>query len=247
LGFDDKVIFTKAQLLADLALIEQAYLVNPAAISSPVKLPVGFVYVGTIEVDSSVTARLLALQSSVHLPLFRALFKPDSEPWGYVAYDTATGTVHVSIRGTETELEWAEDAAAILVPCESEWLGVQGTIRIHEGFQQVFTAIRSSLVSLIARARTYTPARWAFRGHSLGSPLAVQARLLLTSSDVASCCLWAAPRTGNSGFAGWWNAITPNCQAVINAPDLSIDDLRDDPDLLLYIIEDQVNNNSNGA
>jgi hypothetical protein len=198
---------TKAELLADLALIEQAYGATP-------QLPQGFELIGMITVDPAITARLLAMEDSVHLPLFKALFTPDQAPWGFVAIDPA-GTVHICIRGTETKLEWAEDANAVLVSMDGKlWVGA----KVHEGFQMVFGAISGSLGKLIAisvpRARSYR-----LQGHSLGSPLAAQLRVLLRSSRVA-VRLWAPPRLGNGDYCNAWNARTPDAISIINPFDL---------------------------
>lgn len=200
---------SKSELLSDLALIQEAYSAEP-------KLPDSFRLIGMIRADPAATAALLAMDNSVHLPFFKKLLTPDMAWWGFVAFDTATETAHLDVRGTETELEWAGDACAIQVP----WRGgtPNSVMRVHEGFQLIEGVLESSVIDLLHSVGKLQPRQYRINAHSLGCPISSLIRLLITGP--VSVRLWEPPRLGNAEFCAMWNDRTPDAIAIKNHFDI---------------------------
>ena len=204
------MIFSKIELLKLLGLEEAAYGLSP--------IP-GMKMIGEIQIDPVLTQKLVQDEAAIHASLLKELLAPDMASFGYVAMDPSNDIAHICIRGTETELEWAADAAALLEPLNSLQTSITPHGKVHAGFLRVFWAIQGSLLDLIEKARLDRPSNWVIQGHSLGAPMAQLCRLLLPDEEVSVCC-WAAPRLGDKAFSAWWTSITSKCQAVINIYDL---------------------------
>ena len=208
------MLFDKTTLLEYLNLANLAYEVSPT-------LPKGYSLEGMIEVNPAVTAKLLADEESMHFPLIGKAFPLDRNPWGFFAIKG--DTAYACIRGTQTELEWAADAAARLVPLKSYYgddVPPKSALRVHEGFQLVEGALDASLDGLVALAASRGVENYVYICHSLGCSVGVlhRANSGLSASGV-SVVMFAPPRAGNPAFSTWWNSITPNSVAVVNKPD----------------------------
>jgi len=115
----------------------------------------------------------------------------DSVPYGIIATDNGHGTV-VALRGTESGVEWAADADAMLVSCN--W--APGCL-VHKGFYQIAETLRTSK-GVFADVALSGGGFLSVAGHSLGAALAT---ILATRMSAKQLVSLAGPRSGCQAFA----------------------------------------------
>lgn len=129
--------------------------------------------------------------------------------FGFVVH--VAGTTTVSFRGTQDEGDWLKDFDAVGVP------NFYGEGTVHKGFQEVYTAIRPSLIELTGTSAGSV----VITGHSLGAALAVLcASDLVRAGWTPTVVTWAGPRVGYEDFVGWYNRVVPGCDRVVNKWDI---------------------------
>jgi hypothetical protein len=90
----------------------------------------------------------------------------DPDALGFVVRETATGSIIVSIRGTQTPEEWVRNFTAIPVPFSA----VPGFGTVHLGFEKMWMRIRADVIDALGKLPTAS--RVTFLGHSLGGAMA---------------------------------------------------------------------------
>ena len=92
-------------------------------------LPAGFAVAGLIHANPSDAAAAMAAATPDHQRLANNMVS-ESSIFGLVAWDAASKTVIVAIRGTATIWDWMDDVDAIPVP----YIPVPNTGLVHMGF-----------------------------------------------------------------------------------------------------------------
>jgi endonuclease G len=121
----------------------------------------------------------------------------DPDALGFVVRETATGSIIVSIRGTQTPEEWVKNFTAIPVPFSA----VPGFGAVHLGFEKMWMRIRGDVMDALGKLPTAS--RVTFLGHSLGGAMAtigtvdVKRNLHRPSVDLATI---GCPRVGQILF-----------------------------------------------
>jgi triacylglycerol lipase len=137
-------------------------------------------------------------------------------PFGFVA--SKDSQLFVVIRGTQTPLEWLDDASIQPQPFIDGWGSTtSGFIRLHN---QIFPTIEK-LVSENQAAANHV----FVTGHSLGAALAnlSTAQLIgsgLVQSDRLTAYTFSGPRTGSPAFAAKFNQTVAKAWRVFNTEDL---------------------------
>jgi len=90
----------------------------------------------------------------------------DPDAFGFVVREIATGSIIVSIRGTQTPEEWVKNFTAIPVPFSA----VPGFGTVHLGFEKMWMRIRGDVMDALGNLPAGT--RITFLGHSLGGAMA---------------------------------------------------------------------------
>jgi len=140
---------------------------------------------------------------------------------------SATGELVAAIRGTDSILEWLDDANFLMVPnpiagshgsTEDGFTAVYKSLRIGQanGTQSAKDSIQSYLASGAATTVTVC-------GHSLGGALATLLTLdvgLNTSCTTPTAYTYASPRTGDHTFAGSYNAAIASSFRIENRKDV---------------------------
>jgi hypothetical protein len=150
----------------------------------------------------------------------------DVVTFGFLAV-SATGELVASIRGTDSILEWLDDANFLMVP--SPIAGSQGAT--EDGFTAVYKSLRSGPASGTQSARDSIQGYLASGaastvtvcGHSLGGALATFLTLdvgLNTSCRTPTAYTYASPRTGDHTFAGAYNAAIASSYRIENRKDV---------------------------
>lgn len=150
----------------------------------------------------------------------------DVVTFGFLAVSDAKELV-VSIRGTDTILEWLHDASYLMVP--SPITGSHGYT--EDGFTAVYRSLRLGPAKGTSSAKDavkgYLDAGAAASvtvcGHSLGGALATLLTLdvgLNTACHAPTAYTYASPRTGDHIFAGSFNAVIASCHRIANRQDL---------------------------
>lgn len=163
------------------------------------RYPSEYDLVGVIETDWSPTKTKLAAEVLA-----------TNKPFGLVVQNK--DSVVVAIRGTETLKEWIEDFYANLVPFVVPNQGV-----VHEGFQEVYSHIRKSILNLISGV---VDKQLYIVGHSLGAALAMFAALeiVISTGQVAEVYTFGGPRT--FAWAGKFDSLIIHCNRVVNHGDI---------------------------
>jgi hypothetical protein len=177
-------------------------------------LPPGFSLVGPIIAKTQNAARVMSASDPRQLRMAQQMMA-DSNIFGLVAWSAATQTAIVSIRGTQSVLEWIEDVDAIPVP----YVAVPGAGLVHMGFQIVYEHIRPEIDALVAK----NPAkRILVTGHSLGAAVAVLAAVDIAQNVglVPELHTFAGPRTGAPDFASYVDKLIPVCHRFVNFMDI---------------------------
>lgn len=141
----------------------------------------------------------------------------DPAAFGFVVKEDASGSILISIRGTQTPAEWLADFVPVPVPFfESPGMGL-----VHVGFAVFYHKVRGSIQAAL---RTLDPAtRITVVGHSLGGAMAI-----LCAADIernmgkknVDVCTFGGPRTGKIDFRIRFNREISKCFRVVNARDI---------------------------
>jgi hypothetical protein len=150
----------------------------------------------------------------------------DIVPFGFLAVSPSKELV-VSIRGTDSLLEWLHDASFLMIPSpvpgtqgftEDGFTAVYRSLRVGQlnGSDRAVAAIKNCLDSGAASSVTVC-------GHSLGGALAT---LLTVDVAVNTSCkspqsyTYASPRVGDFSFVGAYNSAVSFSYRVANRQDL---------------------------
>ena len=194
-----------------LPLAEAAYTVMGGGAAS---LPSGYAQTSVIRADS---AALTAMTSPN--PAVTAMTK-DTDIFGLMGRNPATGTAFVSFRGSSDVEDWLADLDAV----PGAYLPVSGFGQVHAGFQDVYELVRKSIAANLATA-TVGCDQILVTGHSLGAALAVLAapdivRNMPPNKIEPRLITFAGPRVGLTDFAEAFNAAIESCFRVVNFLDI---------------------------
>jgi triacylglycerol lipase len=181
-------------------------------------LPAGFVLSGLIEVNAQDAAAAMATADPDHQRLANLMIS-ESSIFGLVAWNAATRSAIVAIRGTKTIWDWIADIDAVPLP----YLPDPSAGLVHMGFQLVYQHIRTSIANLLKTNCQGAQAVWV-TGHSLGGALAVLGAFDILKNvnlgPVPQLYTFAGPRTGAPDFAHNFNAAISVCNRVVNFMDV---------------------------
>lgn len=199
-----------------LPLAQAAYTVMSGAAPT---LPAGFTQTALITADPAHLATL----SDQHPA--QAMAK-DTDIFGLMGHDTASGTAFVSFRGSADVADWIADFDFLPAPYRPVAASA-GFGQVHAGFQDVYHCVRGSIAANLPAA-TAGCHSLLITGHSLGAALAV-----LAAPDVAGSMLagpsrsieprlttFGGPRVGLPDFAAAFNAAIECCYRVVNFLDI---------------------------
>ncbi|MGH3967062.1 MAG: lipase family protein [Mycobacterium sp.] len=181
---------------------------------SPAVLPPGFAQTSLIRADGAVLAAM-----STPRPTVAAMTK-DTNIFGLMGRNAATGTAFVSFRGSSDIADWLADFDAV----PETYLPVAAFGRVHAGFQDVYELVRKSIAAGLAAATTKCK-QILITGHSLGAALAVLAapdifRNMPPNTIEPQLITFAGPRVGLNDFAAAFNAAIESCFRVVNFLDI---------------------------
>jgi triacylglycerol lipase len=202
-------------LCAMLPLAQAAYAVmnQPGVVP---KLPPGFQMTSLIVADEG--KRQVILNQPGQSKVAGAMMD-DSAIFGLMGQSAATKTAFIAFRGTQTFEDWVSDFDAFFEP----YRFVPNLGSAHIGFQDVYGAIRDSVVAGIAQAIQGCD-DLLVTGHSLGGALAVVAgpdlARNLTPSLVPELITFAGPAAGLGDFAKSFDLMVPSCYRVVNFWDI---------------------------
>jgi triacylglycerol lipase len=184
----------------------------------PVQLPTGFALAGLIQANPADAARSMAAADPDHQRLANMMVS-ESNIFGLVAWNAATLTAIVAIRGTKTVWDWIADIDAIPIPDPPN----PGSGLVHMGFAIVYEHIRASVANLLQANCPGVQTIWV-TGHSLGGALAVLCAYdifkNLNLGPVPQLCTFAGPRTGAPDFCGNFDRDIPVCNRIVNFMDV---------------------------
>ena len=214
---------------AYIPLLQNSYAL---AAQQPVQLPNGYTRLADIRVSAAeavagtestltpaqqraVEHDRKALAHGASLDFAEGIADPGA--FGFVVREESTGSILISIRGTQTPAEWLADFSPVPVPFfESPGMGL-----VHVGFAVFYRKVRQSIKAVLD---TLDPAlRVTVIGHSLGGGMAI-----LCAADIernmgkknVDVCTFGGPRTGKIDFRIRFNAEVPKCFRVVNALDI---------------------------
>ena len=149
-------------------------------------------------------------------------------PFGFIATNYNNNDIYVCFRGTRGMPEWEKDAKVSLTQCSFLNNNNNNDIKVHKGFQDVYTANNSggeSLGSLQSQMLDYlnslpnSPSSYDnlwVTGHSLGASLATLAVADIVTNTIhkgAKMYNFASPLVGNESFVDFFKSKigTNNC------------------------------------
>ena len=145
--------------------------------------------------------------------------------YGFLAI-SSSGELVAAIRGTDSILEWIDDAQIYFVPNPI----ANSTGYTAEGFTAIYKSLRtgpsSTSTSLPTAIKSYIASGQAqsitVSGHSLGGALVTLLSLDLAhnSTLVPTSYTFASPRTGDLFFRNDYNSAVANSYRVYNATDI---------------------------
>jgi hypothetical protein len=173
----------------------------------------------TIQDGYTVETQFFAIETFVPFPIEIPSPKPAPTPlpFGFIA--SQGDTTYVVIRGTQTPLEWFDDASIQPTPFNVGWgTTTAGFMSIH---RQIFPEIHKFF------SQRANPLKEVFiTGHSLGAALAnlVVADLafyqLLTGTQTTKVYTFSGPRVGDSTFATRFRELGLPAWRIFNTEDL---------------------------
>jgi triacylglycerol lipase len=195
------------------SLANASYLVMN--IPTPVlALPPGFALAGLIEANALNAAAAMRVADPNSQRVANVVVA-ESSIFGLVAWNAATKTAIVAIRGSKTIWDWIDDIDALPVP----FLPDPAAGLVHMGFQLVNEHIRASIAALLINNCQGAQAIWV-TGHSLGGAVAVLAAFDILKNvglgPVPQLYTFAGPRSGAPDFSGNFNAAFSNCNRIVN-------------------------------
>jgi predicted lipase len=124
--------------------------------------------------------------------------------FGILVRIPGTDTILIAFRGTKTITDWSYDADVKAVPIDPSILPSRPDIKVHNGFQKLYMAMRNLINVAVVNTR---PSNIIITGHSLGSSLATLTAfdLALQGYKIHSTYLFASPRVGNPAFVDTFN------------------------------------------
>jgi len=170
---------------------------------------------------------------------FSARENAKSLPFGFVA--SKNGVFYIVIRGTQTPLEWFDDASIHPTPFRNGWGSTTtGFLSIHE---QIFPAI----LAIIEEQRTNIE-KLFITGHSLGAALAkLAAADLIVSAPAAvepTLYTFSGPRVGDATFAGKFKEQGLTAWRIFNTedivPTLPLSTVESNPESILGLFESKI-------
>lgn len=170
---------------------------------------------------------------------FFALENERSLPFGFVA--SKNGIFYIVIRGTQTPLEWFDDASIHPMPFRDGWGNTtRGFLELHE---QIFPTIRKIIVEQGSNVQ-----HLFVTGHSLGAALAklTAADLIFSAVVAANPTLYtfSGPRVGDATFAAKFKAQGLTAWRVFNTedivPTLPLSTVEANPESILGLFESKV-------
>jgi triacylglycerol lipase len=169
---------------------------------------------------------------------FSAVEKGKSLPFGFVA--SKNDAFYIVIRGTQTPLEWFDDATIRPVPFRNGWGNTTaGFFSIH---QQIFPTILQ-----IINAQRANIQKLFITGHSLGAALAkLTAADLIVSGLTVKPTLYtfSGPRVGDATFAGKFKAQGLTAWRIFNTedlvPTLPLSTVESNPESILGLFESKI-------
>ena len=191
----------------------------------------------------TVKTQFSAVENFVPFPVEIPLLKPAPTqlPFGFIA--SKGDATYVVIRGTQTPLEWFDDASIQPVPFNAGWGNTTvGFMTIH---RQIFPEIHKFF------SQPAAPLQQVFiTGHSLGAALAnlVVADLafnqLLANVQATKVYTFSGPRLGDSVFAARFRALGLAAWRIFNTedlvPTLPLSTLAVDPRMQLGLFESKI-------
>jgi hypothetical protein len=184
----------------------------------PLNLPAGYTSAGLITANPQDAAQAMAAATPDQQRLATKVVT-ESSIFGLVAWNAATSTAIVAIRGTETILEWLADIDAPLIP----YLPDPNAGDAHMGFQLVYEHIRKSIATLLTTKCAAAKTIWV-TGHSLGGALAILAAYDILKNvktgPVPQLYTFAGPRTCAPNLEANFNADIPVCYRIVNFMDI---------------------------
>ncbi|HXI39299.1 MAG TPA: lipase family protein [Bryobacteraceae bacterium] len=191
-------------------------------------LPAGFNVTGKIIVDESQFLVAMASAAQSQQRMLNAM-RVDGNIFGLTAVNTATKTVAVSFRGTQSLEDWLADLDFVAIPYSS----VKNSGNVHMGFQLIYNAVRDCVAQLVRLALAAGCQNIWITGHSLGGALALLCAPDLVSNVskgiVPRLYTFAGPRVAQDGllkpgFQEFFDRLIPLCYRVVNrwdkVPDL---------------------------
>jgi predicted lipase len=143
----------------------------------------------------------------------------ESNIFGLVAWNQTTNTAIVSFRGTQTIMDWIDDADTVAVACTC----VPGAGLVHMGFQLVYDHIRSNVAQIVSNSCKGLK-RLLVTGHSLGGAVAVLGGYDIAKNVVPGIVpelyTLAGPRAGAPDFVANFNRLIPVCYRIVNFMDV---------------------------
>ncbi|HEY0793161.1 MAG TPA: lipase family protein [Chthoniobacterales bacterium] len=173
----------------------------------------------TLENGYTLETELSAMENFVPLPIEIPAFQrtPSLLPFGFIA--SQGDAAYLVIRGTQTPLEWFDDASIQPVPFNAGWGNTTvGFMAIH---RQIFPEIYKHFSQ-----RAAPPDRLFITGHSLGAALAKLAvadlafHQLLGGIKTIKVYTFSGPRVGDSTFAAKFRELGLPAWRVFNTEDL---------------------------
>ncbi len=140
----------------------------------------------------------------------------DTVFYGVVARSKINNKLYLVLRGTETILEWIEDAEFALI-----YHPASGG-KVEEGFYSVYSSLTVEGTPILdwLKANTNTVNSIVVSGHSLGASLSTYlAAEIKADKDIKAFCVLksiASPKTGNKVFVNWCEEQFKGCSTVYN-------------------------------
>jgi len=183
----------------------------------PLLLPPGYALVGPIMADPLRAAHAMA-QAAPDQQRIPNSMVAESSIFGLIAWNAATNTAIVAIRGSKTIWDWIGDFDAAPVP----WFPDSTVGLVHMGFQLVYEHICASVRDLLSTGCKGVQ-RILVTGHSLGGAVAVLAAFDIFANInlgvVPELYSFAGPRTLDPTFVSHFNAAIPICYRLVNFMD----------------------------
>jgi len=145
----------------------------------------------------------------------------DTNPFGYAGLDFDNNFIIITFRGTQPDSlkNWITDLN--FAKMTDYYIGKNA--KVHSGFLDAYSTIRTSVQSAIKTLRAQNPGmQLMFIGHSLGAALSSLAAIDFAYSNPGvplSSFNYGCPRVGNTGYAQAYSSMVPTFR-VINQKDI---------------------------